>query len=85
MFGFMKTVLRTEVAPLAGVCFLARNYLQRRRYKIKRKVSLFSPSPPVYLAFTVVLSLFSSFLHGLSEPEKSSEIQVKPTGSASFS
>ena len=53
--------------------------------KIKRKVSLFAPSPPDYLAFTVVLSLFSSFLHGISKPEKSSEIEVKPTRSASFS
>ena len=81
----MKTVLRTEVAPLAGVCFLARNYLQKRRYKIKRKVSLFSPSPAVYLAFTVVLSQFFSFLHSLSEPKKSSEIEVKPNSVAPFS
>ena len=51
--------------------------------KIKRKVSLFSS--PVYLAFTVVLSLFSSFLHGLSESEKSSEIEVKPNSSGPFS
>ena len=61
MSGFMKTVLKNEDAPKASVFLSPETLSKRRRYIIKRKVSVFSPSPPVYLAFTVVLSLFLAF------------------------